>query len=40
MDPTSDSSISLRVENESVPLIVQAMRDGLIDIVIVSGGAQ
>ena len=40
MDPTSDSSISLRVENESVPLIVQAMRDGLIDIAIVSGGAQ
>ena len=40
VDPTSDSSISLQVDNENVQPLVQAMRDGLIDVVIVSGGAQ
>ena len=40
IDPTSDTSIALQVDNESVQSLVQAMRDGLIDIVIVSGGAQ
>ncbi len=40
VDPSSDTSISLQVENENVQPLVQAMRDGLIDIVIVSGGAQ
>lgn len=40
VDPTSDSSISLQVDNENIQPLVQAMRDGLIDIVIVSGGSQ
>jgi hypothetical protein len=40
VDPTSDTSISLQVSNENVQPLVQAMRDGLIDLVVVSGGAQ
>ena len=38
IDPTSDSSISLQVENDNIQPLVQAMRDGLIDIVVVAGG--
>ena len=39
IDPTSDSRISLQVPSDSVQSLVQAMRDGLIDIVVVAGAA-
>ncbi len=40
IDPTSDSTISLQVDVQDVQTLVQAMRDGLIDVAVVSGGDQ
>lgn len=39
-DPTSDTNISLQVDNSHIQPLVQAMRDGLIDVVVVSQEVQ
>ncbi len=39
-DPTSDTNISLQVDSSHVQPLVQAMRDGLIDVVVVAGAEQ
>lgn len=37
IDPTSDSSVTLLVSESAVPELVQAMRDGVIDVVALPG---
>ena len=39
-DPTSDTNISLQIDNAHIQPLVQAMRDGLIDVVVVSEATQ
>jgi len=40
VDTTTDSAVTLSVNRVQVQTLVQAMRDGLIDLVVVPGGAE